>query len=424
MTRSSAKPPSRPTREWTRPSVDEDIKSHPIPVAGFLGALSSAAFGLVITFLVVIAAWLIAAHGDESVNQVTAASGVAWLALQLVPVSIGGHALGLLPWGFIVVPIFLIWRGTHWSLKSAGPSSAKEFWQTAFFFSISYGLVSALVALFASTDSLGVNVIDAMLRSTLLALCVSVACVVTFAPSRSILIDSLPDSIAQAIKPGVVTFLFLFVTSGVLSTISLVIHFKEMTAVMQVMAPQALDGFFLTLLSIGYLPTAIVWTMSYALGPGITIGQGIVSISQVKIGALPAFPLLSMLPSSAPSWAKYLIAVPVLAGCLLYFTVPREHWSAQEVQFTKMIRSLVSPKELVTYAMAIAVTSTCVLLVSIASSGSLGAQLLKFVGPQPFVVFSTTAIILSIVVGLLLFLPRLLLGLFYLWQHRGQTEPE
>jgi hypothetical protein len=62
-----------------------------------------------------------------------------------------------------------------------------------------------------------------------------------------------------------------------------------------------------------------------------------------------------------------------------------------------------------------------VLLAAIASSGALGSKLLKFVGPSPIVLFTTTATILLITVAILLFIPRILLSLFYLWQHRGES---
>jgi len=423
VSRSSAKPPSRPSREWTLPTPDEDIKSHPIPVAGFIGALTAALFGLIITFLIVITAWLIAAHGDESVNQVAAASGVAWLGLQLVPVSIGGHALGLLPWGFIIIPIFLTWRGMHWSLKSAEPKTANEFWQTAIFFSVSYGLVSATVAAFASTTDLNVNVIDAALRSTILALCVAVACVLTFAPSKSLLIDSLPASIANGIRPGILAFLFLIVAGGLLCSASLIIHFNELTAVFKLMTPQALDGFFLMLLCLGYIPTAFVWAMAFVIGPGINVGGStVLSVTQTHTGALPAFPLFSILPSSAQTWMSLLVLVPIAAGIVLYFLLPREHWSAQGPGFTKVMRKLATPSELITVSVAVAVTAGCVFLVSVASSGPLGTQLLKFVGPSPVMLAGTTAFILGVVATILLLVPRFLLGLFYLWQHRGASS--
>ena len=150
MSNAYTRPPSKPTRQWRRPVIEENIKPHPAPVAALLGAGAAIAFGLIATFVVVMAAWLIAAHGNESVNQVAAAGGIAWLGLQLVPITIGTQVIGLLPWGFIVLPIYLVWRSTEWALKSADPQTAKDYWSVAGILAGTYGLINALLSVLVS----------------------------------------------------------------------------------------------------------------------------------------------------------------------------------------------------------------------------------------------------------------------------------
>jgi hypothetical protein len=419
------RPPSKPTRQWRRPVIEENIKPHPAPLAALFGAGGAIAFGLIATFAVVMAAWLIAAHGNESVNQVAAAGGIAWLGLQLVPITIGTQVIGLLPWGFIVLPIYLVWRSTEWALKSADPQTAKDYWSVAGILAGSYGLINALLAVLASTTGLSANFLITALRTSGLAAIVAVACVLTYAPSRSVLLDQLPEAIRDGVKPGFATFMVLALAGAGLSTISLISHFKEVSAVAQVMAPQAYDGFFLLLLGIGYLPTAAVWAMSYLIGPGVVVGgSGVVSMYHANPGALPAFPLLSLLPNSAPSWAKFLILVPVAAGILLYLLLPRQQWQAQGDSAIEALTNIIRPREFVSLASALAVTASCSLLAAVAASGSLGTQFLKFVGPQPLVLALALTLILGITVCVLLLLPRLLLVLVYLWQHRSAVEDE
>ena len=425
MSNAYTRPPSKPTRQWRRPVAEEHIKPHPAPVAAFFGAGAAIAFGLIATFAVVIAAWLIAAHGNESVNQVLAASGIAWLGLQLVPINIGAQVIGLLPWGFIVLPIYLVWRSTQWALKSANPESARDYWSVAGILAGAYGLLNALLAVLASSSGLGANLFLTGFRTGALALLVSVACVLSYAPSRTVIFDQLPESVSKAIKPGFATFMVLVFCGAVLSTVSLILHFKEVSAVAQLMAPQGYDGFFLLLLGIGYLPTAAVWAMSYLVGPGVIVGgAGVVSMYQINPGALPAFPLLSVLPNAAPSWAKFLILVPIAVGVLLYLLLPRERWTAQGESVGEVFRNIIRPSEFVSLACALGVVAICTLISTVAASGSLGTQLLKFVGPQPFVVASTASLILGLTVCVLLLVPRLLLTLVYLWQHRSAPSEE
>ena len=425
MSNAYTRPPSKPARQWRRPVIEDHIKPHPAPVAGFIGAGAAIAFGLVPTFAVVMGAWLIAAHGNESVNQVAAASGIAWLGLQLVPITIGTQIIGLLPWGFIVLPIYLVWRSTEWALKSADPQTAKDYWSVAGILAGAYGLINAALAGLASSNGLSASIIITLLRTSGLAAIVAVACVLTYAPSRSVILDQLPETIRNGVKPGFATFMVLLLAGAGLSTVSLIAHFKEVSAVGQVMAPQAYDGFFLLLLGIGYLPTAAVWSMSYLIGPGVVVGgTGVVSMYHANPGALPAFPILSVLPSSAPSWAKFLILVPVAAGILLYLLLPREQWQAYGDSAAAVFAKIIRPSEFVTLASALAVSASCALLAGIAASGSLGTQLLRFVGPQPLVIAGALTLLLGITVCILLLVPRLLLALVFLWQHRSAESPE
>ena len=425
MSNAYSRPPSKPTRQWRRPVIEADIKHHPIPVAAGIGAAAAIAFGLIATFAVVIAAWLIAAHGDESVNQVAASSVIAWLGLQLVPITIGTQIIGLLPWGFIVLPIYLVWRSTQSALKSADPQTAKDYWSVAGILAGAYGLINTLLAALASSTGLSADLFFTALRTSGLAAIVAVACVLTYAPSRSVLLDQLPEVIRDGVKPGFAAFMFLVVAGAGFCTISLILHFKEVSAVAQVMAPQAYDGFFLLLLGIGYLPTAVVWAMSYLVGPGVVVGgSGVVSMYQTNPGALPAFPLLSVLPSSAPSWAKFLILLPVAAGILLYLLLPRQQWQAQGESPADVLTQIFRPSEFVTLASALGVIAGCTLLAAVAASGSLGTQLLKFVGPQPLVFAGALTLILGLTVCGLLLMPRLLLALVFLWQHRSAATDE
>jgi len=411
---------SRPNRQWRRPEIEEHIKSHSPLTAAFIGAGAAVAFGLVATFTFVMGAWLIASPGNESVHQVASASGIAWLGLQLVPVAIGTQVIGLLPWGFIVLPIYLLWRSTHWSLKSADPQSVREYWLVAACLSGAYALLNALVAVVASSTGLSADPIIAAVTGFLLALAVTVACVVTYAPSRSVLLEPLPQSVRDGIKPGFASFMFLVVAGAALCSASMIMHFSELSAVTKIMAPQSYDAFFLLLLGIGYMPTATVWSMSYAAGPGVALGgSSVVSIYHVHAGTLPAFPLLSVLPNAAPSWAKFLILLPVGAGILLYLMLPREHWQASGNTFAASLISIFRQRELVALVSALIVAAGCVMTVTLASSGSLGSQLLKFIGPQPLAVTGAVTAIFGVTVCALLLVPRFILAVAHSWQHRS-----
>jgi hypothetical protein len=185
------------------------------------------------------------------------------------------------------------------------------------------------------------------------------------------------------------------------------------------MAPGAIDGFFMTLLGIGYMPTVSVWALSYVLGPGIVIGGGGVVTSQLASpGALPAFPLLSILPSETPPYASYLIAIPLLIGAAIYFLIPRERWVAQGDSLAIAMSFVLRWREVVTLLVSLVILGTLSWLAAAASSGPLGMSFLKFVGPMPSQVALAAFSICGVAALLTMVVPRLVLSIIHWLTHR------
>jgi len=398
---------------------EEHINEHPIPVAAGLAALAGAALSFVIVFLLIMGVWLFAAHGSESTSQVMHAAAAAWLGTQLVPVTIGATTVGLLPWGFLVVPSYVLSKCMHWALKSAQPTKAREYWQTAFIFSGIYAVVCAVVSLVASTDTLSTSVIDAASHGLVIGLLVSIGSVISYAPSRTILWDRFSHSVVTGLRIGLCAFAVLAFVSAALTTASIIIHWSEIKSVVNVMAPGSFDSFFLMLATIGYLPTASMWSLSYLVGPGIHLGgKAVVSLTVAHPGALPAFPLFSLLPSSAPSWGHYLVVLPATLGVFIYFALPTGHWQPQGDDARGYFSNIVQLAELKALAAAIGMLGTASWLFMTISSGALGSQLLKFVGPRALDVAFTLMEICGETALFLLFIPRIILTLVHMWSMR------
>jgi hypothetical protein len=84
----------------------------------------------------------------------------------------------------------------------------------------------------------------------------------------------------------------------------------------------------LVAISLLVVPNAVVFSGSYLLGPGFTVGtHTIVSPSVVTVGALPMFPLLAALPDTGPTpaWTSALIGVPPLVAVLGAMRAQRHH---------------------------------------------------------------------------------------------------
>ena len=347
------RPVGAPQRQWRRPVPEDHINHYPPLIAGAIAAGVAVVIGYILTLGFIMAAWLFAAHGSESTVQVLRAAGIAWQVLHLVPLVIGTTTIGVLPWGFLVVPVLILWKATQWALKSSQPKTAIDFIRIAISISLIYSGLAGLIGLISSTNDLYTGITSSILHTLFVALAVTSVCIITYAPSRTILTDALPKILVDGIRPAVISFGLLFIAGSLLTSVSLILNWPQVQAVTTLMAPGFIDGFFMTLLGIGYLPTVNVWAMSYLLGPGIMLGGGVVTPENASPGALPAFPLLSILPSESAVLAAFFVLVPILIGIAIYFLMPRERWVAQGDSIAIALSFVVRWREVVTLLVSV-----------------------------------------------------------------------
>jgi hypothetical protein len=399
--------------------VPEDhINHYPPLIAGAIAAGVAVVIGYILTLGFIMAAWLFAAHGSESTVQVLRAAGIAWQVMHLVPLVIGTTTIGVLPWGFLVVPVLILWKATQWALKSSQPKTAIDFIRIAISISLIYSVVAGFIGLISSTNDLYTGITSSILHTLFVALAVTSVCIISYAPSRTILTDAMPKLIVDGIRPAVISFGLLFIAGSLLTSVALILNWAQVRAVTTLMAPGFIDGFFMTLLGIGYLPTVNVWAMSYLLGPGIMLGGGVVTPENASPGALPAFPLLSILPSESAALAAYFVLVPILIGIAIYFLIPRERWSAQGDSIAIALSFVVRWREVVTLLVSVGLLSIFVWIAAAASSGSLGTGYLKFVGPVPTEVAVAAIAVCGLSALLTLVIPRTVMSLLHCWFNR------
>mgnify|MGYP000604123257 FL=1 len=412
------RPVGAPQRQWRRPVPEDHINHYPPLIAGAIAAGVAVVIGYILTLGFIMAAWLFAAHGSESTVQVLRAAGIAWQVLHLVPLVIGTTTIGVLPWGFLVVPILILWKATHWALKSSQPKTAVEFIRIAISISLIYSGLAGLIGLISSTNDLYTGITSSILHTLFVALAVTSVCIITYAPSRTILTDALPKILVDGIRPAVISFGLLFIAGSLLTSVSLILNWPQVQAVTTLMAPGFIDGFFMTLLGIGYLPTVNVWAMSYLLGPGIMLGGGVVTPENASPGALPAFPLLSILPSESAVLAAFFVLVPILIGIAIYFLMPRERWVAQGDSIAIALSFVVRWREVVTLLVSVGLLSVFVWIAAAASSGSLGTGYLKFIGPVPADAAVAAIAVCGLSALLTLVIPRTVMSLLHCWFNR------
>jgi hypothetical protein len=74
----------------------------------------------------------------------------------------------------------------------------------------------------------------------------------------------------------------------------------------------------ITLLSLCYLPNALVASVGWVVGPGVSVGVATASPLFSRTGPLPGLPLLAAMPGMPPpAWTVVVFVLPVLAGVLV-----------------------------------------------------------------------------------------------------------
>ena len=191
-------------------------------------------------------------------------------------------------------PVIATLAGTHAAvavlasalLQAAGPVTAAAPWAAA----LAAGLTAGLAATFGVLRALGA------------------------APSWR----STPQWLRSGLWAGRVGLAGLASCGAVLLTVALLISATDVHELVARVGGQAGADIGLTLLSLGYLPNAVLAASSWALGPGVQIGTALTSPLGAAGGPLPPVPLLAAVPTTAPpAWAPVVLLLPVLTGVLV-----------------------------------------------------------------------------------------------------------
>lgn len=277
-------------------------------------ALLTVAFGPSAVALVIIAAivlvQLVIANSDMTGTFGAVAS--MWLGTHLVPISIGGRVIEVLPllptaamvWGVARTVASALapttsWYVIGWVIASA---LAGPLLMTAISLAIIHDASTVLTqlqspnALRAFGCVLGVHSVGAVIG------------VVMRVGRRIALVLQLPSWPMDAARGAVAGVLALFGLSGAVTAGSLVVHWATMDQLYSV-TNDFVGQLSLTLLAILYAPNVILGSCALAVGSSAHVGTATFSAFAVFGGQLPAVPILAAVPTPplGPAWVALMI---------------------------------------------------------------------------------------------------------------------
>jgi hypothetical protein len=292
-------------------------------VSGAIAAIAAAAAGLAVLTLLVLIGWIAAPHDGLGLTGVLRTATMLWLIGHHVGFALhGAGRIGMLPLGLVLLPGALLWRAGRWVVRAGGVTRLRHVGSAALAMAIPYALVAWALALASRSAQAAPSMIQALICGFLLAFVAGgLGGARAMAPWPK-LTALLPDRPRSIIIGLVGALSVLTVAGAVLAGASLATHLGEYDTLSNSLDPGAIGSLLLLVTQLAYVPNAIVWAISFTLGPGFAFGTGtVVAPTGAALGQLPAFPLLAALPqggalhSAAPPWLTVaVLALPYVAG--------------------------------------------------------------------------------------------------------------
>lgn len=350
--------------------VDSDLRTWPPLLAGPVAALAAFVLSAIAFAVPVFALWLTAPEVGpdwDTWPEVAAITGTAWLAAQGLPVAISGLTVSLLPWGLGVIPAVLLFLAGRWASRVGGLMRLAQVATATVAAAITYAGLALGVTIWIDDPTTGLGRVAGTTAG--LAFLAFGWGAVSGAGLTQAMTSRLPTWVRRVVAGAVVCVGVLIVAGALAVGISLVVHADQTHRLLMSLAPDAAGFAVILMLSLGYLPILIGWAVSYLLGIGFTVSSGAVISPFTASGevVLPVFPLLGAVPEAPPAGAAALPIIGLIAGILGGYTLKRRGargWSL----FAEV-------------AGMIAVATLTLGALLVASSGSLGTDLLSRIGP-------------------------------------------
>ena len=328
----------------TRPSAGElrrDLRHRrPLVLLALLGGALAAASTLTVCLALGVTGWFLTDAGSHGTPRDGLWVGaLAWLMAHGSGVHVGGSLVSVMPLGITLVCAWSTWRIGHRlgdSISGHGPDAQRiadgeRDWTVpaaALLFTAGYVAVAVLTGNLASTATTAPDSSRVVFWSVLLCGVLGGPAIAVGSGRAAIWTATLPASVlatAASCRRVLSTWLLVSLLGFL---VALVTDFDTALNVASQLGTDTGATVQLVVVSLLVVPNAAVFSGSYLLGPGFTVGaHTLVSPSVVTIGALPMFPLLAALPDAGPTpgWTPALVGVAPLVGALGAMRAQRKH---------------------------------------------------------------------------------------------------
>jgi hypothetical protein len=311
---------SAPTEEHL---PDDTAERHP-GVGGFdrLRLLLAVAMGTVLVSYAMLvpsaAAALLTGGVGMSLDGAFGAAVPLWLAAHHIPLVLEGRPLSVLPMLPIAGVLLVAATGASWAVGRLGGRARSDAGAVVAAIAGAHAAVAVLgSALLPAAAELAVAPWSAMVGGGLVAGLGAGAGVLRRCGLPVDVAERIPGWARHGLVAGGVAVAGLVAVGAAVLAVGVVLRAEPVTASFAELAPDGGPAVGVALLTLAYLPNAVVGALGWVLGPGVTVGVGTTTPFILVPGEPPAFPLLAVLPDTAPGpWTGLVLLLPVAVGVL------------------------------------------------------------------------------------------------------------
>ena len=289
----------------------------PLALSGALAAAATVAVGLVVSIAICVCAWFAGSTG--SFEAAVRVGVLAWLVGHGSGVVVGGLSLTAIPLGALACLGFALFRAGRWAATHSAIRSDRDLVAGVASLAAAYAAAAAVAATVAGTPQASTGPVRTAVSTLLVSLLAGGLGMVRGSGRLDAILQRLPLSGRAAARGAGAGWLAMVGAGALLVTASLVVQFSDVLRLTEGVAAGGLGGALLAALAVAALPNAVLCAGAYLAGPGFQLGTGTtVAPGDVRLGRLPAFPLLAVAPEDGAhgEWQIALVVVPVLAGAL------------------------------------------------------------------------------------------------------------
>ncbi|WP_326568200.1 DUF6350 family protein [Amycolatopsis rhabdoformis] len=310
----------RPGGEPVGDTVELDAEVAP---AARVRVLLTAAFGPLITEYAVVATLLavVALTAERTAFSATGmllTAGPGWLAAFQVQLGIAGHPLGVLPLLPTIGAVLLVARTASGAALRLGCATLRQAVPLICVIAAAHALFGLLIGLLSLGAPVRANPLLACVVPAVFAALAATGGAVRRCGLPAALVERLDPSAVRGLRAGALGLAALLAVGAIVFTAATVL---SVSTVDDLFEPSFGNSLGLLLLSVVYLPNAVVAALSFVSGPGFTIGSLDVSLVGYRGGSVPAVPLLGGIPEHTAAWWPVLLVLPAAVGALVGWSV-------------------------------------------------------------------------------------------------------